>query len=607
MIILDPAYHMIAVLVLMVIVIVVYATEKISLEVTSASTVAILLLFFGLFPYQGDGPPINSRTLLAGLADPALITVLALLVVGQGMIRTGTLDLAARRLATLRRHRPALAITTALLAAAVISAFLNNTPVVVIFIPLMAVLAERMNRSASSIMIPLSYAAILGGMTTLIGSSTNLLVSGAAEALGLPSLSFFQFSLPGLFILGIGLVYVVVLAPRILPDRETLADDFVGQGGKQFIAQFVIHAGSPLIGEKPVAGMFKSLPDITVRLIQRDEEAILPPFEGISLREGDELILAGTRQALTDALAGNPDLLRTIQPDTSASSGTRDTVLVEAVVAPASRFIGRNLQQIAFHHSTRCTVLGIQRRSRMIRQAMNEIRLEAGDVLLLVGERKDVQKLRSNPDVLLIEWSTRDLPVPDLAKRAAVIFIGVVLAAASGIVPTVAAAVTGALAMIATGCLNVYQASRAIDRRVILLVWAALALGTALARTGGAEFLAHAMVAALDGAPPLVLLSAFFLLVAGLTNVLSNNATAVLFTPIGVGIARQTGIDPMIFVYAVIFAANCSFATPIGYQTNLLVMGPGHYRFKDYLQAGTPLILIVWASFTAYAYLFYGL
>jgi len=340
----------------------------------------------------------------------------------------------------------------------------------------------------------------------------------------------------------------------------------------------------------------------------------VPPFDDRALEVGDEIVMAGTRKALGEALASDPHILSSVHTSGSLSPAEegedrvdRDLVLAEAVIAPASRMAGRNLSQIAFHHQTRCTALGIQRRSRMIRQAMNGIRLEAGDVLLILGHRSDIQALRGNPDILLLEWSARDVPALDFARRAVLIFGAVVAAAASGLVPIVVAALVGATAMIGAGCLNIFQASRAIDRRVVVLIWAALAMGTALHRTGGALFLAQGLVDLLAGAPPAVILSAFFLLVAALTNVLSNNATAVLFTPIGVGIATRLGIEPMVFVFATIFAANCSFATPMGYQTNLLVMGPGRYRFADYVRAGLPLVLVLWLVFSLFAPWYYGL
>lgn len=613
----EPTLQMWLVLGVIAVAVAVYASERLSIELTSLLVVAALTAIFHFLPATPlpEMPAIDTRTLLAGLADPALITVLALMVIGQGMIRTGALDAPIRRMAALRRIHPFLAVFAGLLIVAVTSGILNNTPVVVIFIPIMVALSAQLRRSASRLMIPLSYAAILGGMTTLIGSSTNLLVAAAAENAGAEPIGFFDFTLIGVTLASVGLVYVIFVAPKLLPDRSSYAQSLTeGVAGKQFIAQIDIRSGSSLIGQTARAGLFPSLPGITVRLIQRREESILPPFDGIELQPGDELIVAATRKSITEAISRTPDLRSALHAsadlpaaDENEQKMDRDFVLAEVVVAPASRIIGRNLAQIVFHTRTRCTVIGIQRRSRMIRQGLHDIRLEAGDVLLLLGHRKDVQRLRGNRDVILQEWSADDLPAIEYAGRSTLIFVSVVAAAATGVLPIVVAALLGAAAMLLTSCLNIHQAVRAMDRRVALMIWAALAMGTALHGTGGASFIAQNLMTALDGAPPLVVLSVYFLIVAGFTNILSNNATAVLFTPIGIGLAQSLQIDWEVFIFATLFAANCSFATPMGYQTNLLVMGPGHYRFADYLRAGIPLIVIIWAAYTAVAAVIYDL
>ena len=596
--------------------IIVYAVERVPLELTSVGILATLLLLFHFFPVAApDGANLlGPRQILAGFADPALIAIISLLVVGQGLVQTGALDAPARHLIRLGAAWPAVVMVLALVSVMVISAVLNNTPVVVIFIPIMSALAERLGWSVSSVMMPLSMVAILGGMTTLIGSSTNLLVSGTYEGLEGHGLGFFEFTIPGIFLAAIGLLYVLVVAPRLLRDRSPLAVRLVGSGGRQFIAQIEVAAGSELDGERAVAGMFPSLPEMTVRLVQRDEHAILPPFDGVTLAPGDAVIVAATRQAITELVSRTPSLLHGVLDAASGDDGDADQrisavdrILAEVVIAPASRMDGRTPEQIGFRHLTDCIVLGVQRHSRMIRARMNEIRLRAGDVLLVIGKFDDIIGLRANKDVLLLEWSTTELPARAHAKRAAAIFAGVVGLAALEIVPITIAALVGAVLMIVAGCLNVRQAGRAIDRRIVLMIAAALAMGTTLQATGGASFLAHSVVTIFAGASPRVILSAFFLLVAVLTNVLSNNATAVLFTPIAFSIAGELGVDPFIFVVAVIFAANCSFATPMGYQTNLLVMGPGHYKFGDFLKAGTPLVLIIWMAFTLFAPWYYGL
>jgi di/tricarboxylate transporter len=273
-------------------------------------------------------------------------------------------------------------------------------------------------------------------------------------------------------------------------------------------------------------------------------------------------------------------------------------MLAEVMVTPNSRLNGQNLEQIGFRYLHRCVVLGIQRRSRMIRMRMTEIALRAGDVLLVLGQPEDVRRLRFSPAVLLMEWSAADLPARQHVRRAGLVFLGTIGLAASGLLPIVAAALIGAVAMIATGALSVSQAVQALDRKVTITIATALALGVVLQGTGGADFLAEALLDLMAGAGPAAVLSAFFLLVAVLSNILSTKATAVLFTPIAVGIAHGLNSDPTAFAVAVVFAANCSFASPLGYQTNLLVMSPGGYRFRDFVSVGLPLIAVMWLVFT---------
>jgi di/tricarboxylate transporter len=594
-----------------------YIRERASMELTSLGIVCVLLVFFHFFPVLGpDGEKTVTPTrILMGFANPALITVLALLIIGQGMVRTGVLDRGAGLLLGMTRGHGGLVPTLGLLliAAIAVSAFLNNIPVVVIFIPFFQALAARFRRSPSKLLIPLSYAAVLGGMTTLIGSSTNLLVNSALIEMKTEPFGFFDFSIPGTVLAAAGLVYVLFVAPRLLPDRTGLSDSVAEGGGKQFIAQMTVSETSDLVGKSAPGGHFASLPEKTLRLVERGDEAILPPFEDFVAQPGDVLVVAATRKALTKTLSDDPDSLHPElgEDDEESDIGGRwqegEQILAEVMVAPASRFIGLTLSQIGFRYKTHCIVLGMERRSRMMRSRVTDIRLEAGDVLLIQGQPDDVHHLKTLRDVVLMEWSAEELPALDHAKRATLIFLGVVVSAAAGFLPIVVSALCGAAAMVVVGVLNIGQAFRAVDPKIVTTIGAALALGVALQETGGAAYLAGGLLQLFAGAAPAVLLSFFFLLVAGLSNVISTKTSAVLFTPIAVDMALALGISPVPFAVAVVFAANCSFASPLGYQTNLLVMGPGHYKFTDFARAGLPLIVVLWLVFSLFAPWYYGL
>lgn len=363
---------------------------------------------------------------------------------------------------------------------------------------------------------------------------------------------------------------------------------------------------------------------MTVRMIQNQGQTILPPFEDHHIQAGDILVVAATRKVITEVLTQNRGLLEPhhpelVQKSLASMEGTTDTdhteedevktqdrMLVEVMLPPTSQLSGQTLQGTTFAAKTACKVIGIQRRSRMIRARMDDIRLQSGDVLLVQGHPSDIHSLRLNRDVILLEWSKEELPAVHHARRALSIFLGVVILAGTGILPTVTCALLGATAMVAIGALSVRQAVRAVDSKIVTMVGAALALGTAMQATGAATYLAEGVVSMLDGAGPRTVLSVLFLLIAILTNILSTQTCAVLFTPIAVSMANELGVDPRAFAVAVVFAANCAFATPIGYQTNLLVMAPGRYAFKDFFIAGTPLVFIIWIVFTIFIPPFYG-
>jgi len=590
--------------------IVAYASDKIPLEISSMATVALLLFVFEVAPLYTDAgvKVVTGRDLLMGFADPALITIMALLVVGQGLVQTGALNGPAQAIVTLGRRSPKIVIVACLVVVMLISAIMNNTPVVVIFIPILAALADKLGKRSALVMMPLSFAAILGGNMTKIGSSTNLLAAGAFEQSGGGTIHFFDFTIPGAVLAAVGFLYVAFIAPRLLTDRADIASRLASKSGKQFLFQMELAADNGLVGQQAVAGMFPELKDVTVRMIQRGKEKLLPPYDDLELLEGDIVLVAATRSVMTDLLNASPEIVSSAEGDEDIQEASKERrIIAEAVIAPASRMDGRTLAQTGFRAETGCTVLGVERRSRMIRAALSQLRMEAGDVLLVMGSRTNVLALRENRDIMLMESSASDIPMRQYSVRALMIFAGIVFTAAFEILPIVVAAVLGATLMMMSRCLNVFQAGRAIDRRVFTIVGAALALGTAMQGTGGAAWLAHTLIELLSSAPIWMLLSGFFLLVALLTNVLSNNATAVLFTPIALSIAIELQIDPMPFLLAVIFGANCSFATPMSYQTNLLVMAPGHYKFSDFMRVGTPLIFIMWITFTLFIPWYYGL
>lgn len=627
---LDPSFHMWFSLILTGLAIVAFVREKFPIEITSIAVLTSLMMLGQFFPLNDASGSnlLSAEALLAGFANPSLIAVLALLVMGQGMIQSDALRVLTNLFVIRKKAFVWLSIFGLLFFVMAVSAFMNNTPLVIIAIPILQALAVSVGISESRVMIPLSYVAILGGMTTLIGSSTNLLVSSAMVDLGYAPLQFFDFMVPGAIMAGVGFIYVLLIVPNLMPLRKSMARDLAGNQ-KEFVAEIEVAADSKLIGMECTEGRFPELVDLNVKLIQRAGHLILPPFEGYKIEQGDTLIVAATRETLMNLLSKYPGFLLSEEEasfierkqaeqdegtsmEESKSAETR--VLAEIMITPASRMIDMSLDHVSFHKQFRTIVLGIQRRAKVVRRRLGRIRLEAGDVLLIAGRRDAVEALRDNPDFIVLSGSKRELPVPGKAPLAAAVFLGVVALAATNILSIPAAAVAGCALMIATGCLNIRQATRAIDRKIFLLVGSMLALGTALQASGGAQYIADRILELPFVDTPLSMAAALFILIAVATNVLSNNACSILFTPIALTLAGSLSVGPemqydiaLVFAVTVIFAANCSFASPIGYQTNLLVMGPGHYRFRDFLKGGVPLVLLLWVTYILIAKYYYGL
>jgi di/tricarboxylate transporter len=587
-----------------------YANEKIPMEITALGVVLILLFFFHFFPIidQNGSNILPSSKILSGFANPAMLTVLALLVVGQGVVKTGILEIFSRHVLALSMGKLWIATLISLITVLLISAFLNNIPVVIIFIPIMQGIAQRFHIPASKLLMPLSFVAVVGGMTTLVGSGTNLLVSNALIEAGFDGFTFFEFTLPGLLLAGTGLAYVTIIAPKFLPHRTSLSHRMRERLDQHFMAEMSINAESRLIGQSLGVCMFHELPDINVRMINRLGKTILPPFSGLKLREDDVIALSATREDLTKLMDSGYGLTSAEGYRTNPNSHKKsDQIVVEMMITPSSSLVDNTISRTGFEYRHNCQVLGIQHHAHMIRSRMGQAKLAAGDLLLVKCDTETLRGLREDLDVVLVEFSVEELPNLKSANVSIIIFLSVVLSAAFGLVPIVISSFFGALAMVATNVISLQQATRALDFKVITTIAAALALGVAMEATGAATYLANLILSITGTASPRVVLSTFFLMVALMSNIISTKTCAVLFAPIGLHIGAEIGIDPRIFAITIVFAANCAFATPFAYQTSLRVMGPGSYHFKDFLKVGSPLVILIWLVYSAFIPWYYGL
>ncbi len=610
-------FHMWFVIALTFILLILYVTQWLSLEVSSLIVLSSLLLFFHFFPFIGpeDNQVLDIGILLSGFSSPALIAVMCLLVVGEGIVRTGGLEDVGERIAGFGFH-PILTLIFILICVVLLSAFINNTPVVLIFIPILQALSSKSSLSDSETMLPLSFAAIVGGMITIIGSSTNLLISTSLNKLGLRELTFFEITPFGILLASVALIYIFLILPLFLRNKENTIDKS-NDYGRQYISQFVVPIDSVLIGDVAKLGSFNSLGDIKVRFILRNDKIYYYPFNNYKIDAGDTFIISATRKTLTEISSYHPGLfhppliygldlqktrLREFQDSTESNDENKgkasDTIMVEGMVTPSSRMVGLSIDQFELQQSRKAVFVGIQRRSGMRDERMTDIRIQSGDVLLLKGTPEQVESLRPERDLVLISGTRGAIPNKTHAKRALLIFGLAIGLAASGLTSITVSAIAAATGMILTGCVNLSQATRALDRNIYLMVGTTLALGTAISLTGAASFISSLIINSLGDSSPIIILSTFFIVVALFTNILSNSACAILFTPIGVSLAVSLGIDPRIFAITCLFACNCCFATPIGYQTNLMVMGPGQYQFSDFARAGLPLVFLLWLTFT---------
>lgn len=585
-----------------------YSLEKVAMEVTALGVIVILLFFFHFFPIlDADGMSnLSASKILAGFANPALLTVLALLVVGQGVVKTGILEVVSGHVLLLGRGRLWLAMLLSLVSVLVISAFLNNIPVVIIFIPIIQGIAQQFHVPSSRLLMPLSFVAVVGGMTTLVGSGTNLLVSNALVDAGFESFSFFEFTIPGLLLALTGLAYVCLIAPHLLPSRTTLSHRIRERLDKHFVAEIAVNPSSKLVGAPIKREMFDDFKEINVRLLHREGQTIVPPFHGLHVRSGDTISLSATREELTNLMIADPGLTYGDWARPTVENHQKsEQLVIEMMVTPSSSLVGKTIEDANFEGRHNCQVLGIQHHAHVIRSQMAKAKLAAGDLLLVKCDSETIPKLRENLDVVLVEFSITELPNTTAANTSIFIFLAVVLSAALDIMPIVISAMVGALAMVLTNVISLQQALQAIDFKIATTIAAALALGVAMEATGAAAYLANLMLSIFGSASPSSILSVFFIMVAMISNVVSTKTCAILFAPIGIQLGVELGIDPRIFATTVVFAANCAFATPFAYQTSLLVLGPGSYQFKDFLKVGSPLIFLIWFVYSLFVPWYY--
>jgi di/tricarboxylate transporter len=540
---------------------------------------------------------------LAGFSNTGLMTVAALFVVAAGIHNSGGVDVLVHRFlgrpTSARRAQARIIFPVALL-----SGFLNNTPVVATLIPAIHAWCRRIGIAPSKLMIPLSYAAILGGTLTLMGTSTNLVVNGLYRDLtGDTSLSLFSITAIGLPVSLIGLVAIIWLFPRALPDRQD-AQKFGSL--REFTLEVRVNPEGPLVGKTVDAAGLRDLDRLYLVEIERQGSVVTAVPSEERLKAGDRLVFAGETQAISDLLRIQGIIPSTHDDEPSLDQHRAERRLVEAALSPRSDVIGQTIRDARFRDRFGAVVLAVARHGKRVQGNLGNIRLQAGDVLLLEARPAFVSRQHYAQDFLLINDLETERPRHDKAGLAWVILATVVLSATLGLLSILNAALLGAGAMIATGCLRTSQIQKSLDAPVLLTIAASFALGNALQITGAASVIAQGLVS-LSGGDTLLMLVMVYITVSILTEVITNNAAAVVMVPIVLSITSAANVSAEPFILGVMMAASASFATPLGYQTNLMVMGPGGYRFSDYLKVGLPMNLLIGVSTLMVISLRYGL
>jgi di/tricarboxylate transporter len=580
-----------------------FTRDNIPLETSSLAILILLVAGFTLVPYTSDGEVVLGPVdFFAGFGNEALVAICVLMMVGKALETTGALQPLANVVGRAWSTRPVLALLTTLVAGAILSAFMNNTPIVVLLMPILVGASLRSKFPVSGVMLPMGLATIIGGMSTTIGTSTNLLVVGISRDMGMHEFGMFEWVLPVAIVGGVGLIFLWLVAPKLIPDRTPPMAD---TSPRIFSAQLHVREGGFADGKSLSEVLAKADGNLRIDKIQRTESLFLAKLPSVRIQPGDRLFVKDSpenlkhyEQLLGATLFNISDIEHPVDEMTPLKAEGQQ--LAEVVVTRGSPLHLRSLAAARFSNSYGLLPLALHRArapSSQVTGDLNLIRLRAGDVLLVQGSGEAISNLKENASMLVLDGTTT-LPQTHHAKRALAVMGFVVLAAALGIMPISVSALVGLGLMIATGCLGWRDAVNALSIPVIMIIVTALALGKALMGTGMADYIAVSFVHGASGLPAPMILSAFMLLMTILTNVVSNNAAAAIGTPIAISIAQQLGVSPEPFILAVLFGANMSFATPYGYQTNLLVMSAGGYKFADFLRVGIPLTLIMWLGFS---------
>ncbi len=559
-------------------------TEKLTVDLTALG-VMIALMITGI---------LQPKEAMKGFSSPAVITVGAMFLISRGMIRTGAVGFFAQKVIQYSQGNQQVAALVVLSIVAVASAFINNTPVVVLFIPIILSLSCEYGFSPSKLLIPVSYVSILAGTCTLIGTSTNIIVSDLSAIRGFGELGMFELSAVGIPIAIVGIAVIIFAAPYLMPGHAIPICESKNREHRRYLSEIKIPKGSALIDKDPNTDFLKATPTIEVLELIRYSHIYYPDRDQVLMAADDLLLIKGALNDLVTIFQDPNIELSHMPAGTGKTSDPKDQLIVELIIPPQSSLLNHRLMETLLYRDPDIHVLAIKRSElHYTEQKIHDIHLKIGDILLIRCPEKKMEQIRSGNEVIIVEDVHHEIIHKQKARWAVSIFVGMVIAAATGLADIMVSVVTAVFLMFLTGCLHIRDTYRYLQGNILILIAGAIALGTAMEKTGASQLYAETFLGLFQGAGPTVILAGFLFLTSVGTQLLSNNAIAVLLFPVAVATAGALGVHPKPFIIALCLGASACFASPIGYQTNLLVYGPGNYRFKDYLKLGVPLNLIV--------------
>ena len=583
-------YEIILVFAVAICAVILFATEKLSVDLVALLIMATLLVSGVITPEEG----------ISGFSNKATVTVAAMFVLSAALFKTGAVSYLGKITSDIFKRSYWFGMVTVMIAVGFFSAFINNTPVVAIFIPILLGVAKDIKTSASKLLMPMSFASMFGGVCTLIGTSTNILVSSLAERQGQPAFSMFEIAPLGLIMFAVGMTYMLLVGIRLIPDRRVEGDLIESFNLQEYIAEIVLLGNSSSIGKTIKDAPLVKEVDLNIIEVHRGEETFSLPTPNFVLHKDDVLRVRCDLDKFQKIQEREGVLFMPQYKWSDEDIETADTKLVEAVIAPNSDFVGKTLAFLKFRENFGASVLALRHRGRLMIEKIADTKLDAGDALLIEVKTNRFSGLQQNPSFVIISEIEKIIYRRRKLIPALVIVAGVILTATLGIAPIVISAVVGAILLVLVGCLTMEEVYQSIEWRIIFLLAGVLSLEAAMTNSGAGMLISSQIIAVVGGWGPVALLSAFYMMTFILTEMMSNNATAALLTPIAIATANTIGVSPRPFLVAVMFAASASFMTPVGYQTNTLIYGPGQYRFADFLRVGTPLNILFWITATIF-------